>query len=427
MLLFLNIKFKARHSTQGIPMPPLTRIPLTFLSICIVVFLIQSKCFAISEDYLINESLNNLETQEETPIGTIATPQTESELSILNEALSPQQPRRQAKIESDTKQVIEKKDKKEQTPKEKKSNKNAPVKAPLLSKKDIQELQLEAQLSSLVKNITNPTKENLNVEKTSVSKQKETKANVENKEKTKAEKEKSQGNLKADELFEQGEAPKTRDPQRKVLAPEQPLPQHKEQEKLHTSDGATELKLREENSKEKPLNDSTSPKDITEETTKNSTENIEKNTKESTEKTTEKSTEKVTEKIETPIIEKLTKQSIANITKKLEIIIQKMTHSPMFETAPSPALLVDKIINNTNDIELDTKSIDTYLRDYIFKKTHLKMLPVEISQYDFIAKITIKSLPPKEIEKKKIQSYFVSVEVFDKENKLKGYWSATTE
>ena len=201
MLLFLNIKFKARHSTQGIPMPPLTRIPLTFLSICIVVFLIQSKCFAISEDYLINESLSNLQTQEKTPTGTIATPQTESELSILNEALSPQQPRRQAKIESDTKQVIEKKDKKEQTPKEKKSNKNAPVKAPLLSKKDIQELELEAQLSSLVEDITNPAKEKSNEKKTPASEQKERKVEDKSKENAKAEKEKSQGNLKAGELL----------------------------------------------------------------------------------------------------------------------------------------------------------------------------------------------------------------------------------
>jgi hypothetical protein len=116
----------------------------------------------------------------------------------------------------------------------------------------------------------------------------------------------------------------------------------------------------------------------------------------------------------------------AKIIRVLEHIIERMENSPVFEASYlSPGLLVDKIINRTKSKKVNTQALDQALRNYIFNKTPLKMLPPLNKNYMFKTKIVIEDAPNKK-KKKEMERYFIRVEIYDKSEKLKGYWSGTT-
>lgn len=123
--------------------------------------------------------------------------------------------------------------------------------------------------------------------------------------------------------------------------------------------------------------------------------------------------------------EEITPQNIARITESLKNIVNRMANSPVFtRSTVSPALLVDAIKNQTNNNSLDTHKLDKVLQDYIFNHTLLKMLPPLNYNCNLIAKTNIKTLP--KAKRSKTTQYIIYIELYDKSNNLKGYWSEKT-
>lgn len=125
----------------------------------------------------------------------------------------------------------------------------------------------------------------------------------------------------------------------------------------------------------------------------------------------------------------VTEREFVEIQRSLKILALRMANSPTFNgTNGSPVLCIEDFINATNDPYLDMEKLETTLRDYAFEKTSLKIISqASINSSPFFnARISIENSGEPTRSKRKNNTYFIRVELFDNNRKIRGYWSETT-